>query len=151
VRRNTAIVVTVIACILVVSGVTVSLFFGSNLFSGKAFRPTERFTLIIADSGPNKGINGSYYIQSKNPHTPSPVFYVKQGDLVAIQFINSNLSKEPHALGIEHYYTKYAILQPGQSVTINFFANVAGNFTVYDALFSAIQPYAENGLMIVSS
>ena len=39
----------------------------------------------------------------------------------------------------------------GQSVTITFVANLAGNLSVYDTLFSAIQPCADNGLMIVAS
>lgn len=151
--KRKAIAITVVILALAASAVTVTMFESNvtSLISGQFMHPVEHYTIIVSDSGPNMGINGSAYVQTNETSEPWPVLRVQLEDRVMITVINSNSSYEPHALGVSYYYPQgSAILQPGQSTTISFIANISGNFNVYDTLFSAIQQYTENGQLIVS-
>ena len=120
-----------------------------NLISGRGLNPTEHFTLVFVDLGPNQGLNGS---ASHGINAVWPIFHVKLGDRVVIEVINSNASQEPHNLAVEHYFIQGTpILKPGQSYTLSFIANRRGNFTVFEQVYSTLIDYDERGLMIVSS
>lgn len=142
-------IVVAVACVLL-SAIGVA-FFGSNLInlvSGKGLYPTERFTLVFVDLGPNQGLNGS---ASHGINAVWPIFHVRMGDRVVIDVINSNSSQEPHNLAVQHYFIRGTpALKPGQSYTFSFIANKVGNFTVYEQVYSTLIPFDENGLMIVS-
>lgn len=110
---------------------------------------SHAYILIIeADIGSSyEGINGSAFHQN----TRWPVFTVYRGQTVTIHALNCPSSPEPHGLAIGYYYPSGTILKPGQAATFTFVANTSGNFTVFDNIFSAINQFTQNGLMIVSN
>ena len=130
---------------------------------------TAVFTIIEADSGPFMGMNGSalafqstevqtsngtYATSSSNSASPvyAPVITVYLGQVVTVHVFNC-ASNETHGFSIVHYLESSSnstlVIYPNQSASVSFTANVTGNFTIFEPIFSAIHPFMQSGLLIV--
>jgi hypothetical protein len=92
------------------------------------------FTIVASDQGYNQSIlHGA-------PSNPWPVIKVKLGTSVSIRVINND-TIEPHGFAINHYFDRGVAIQPGQSYTVSFVADEAGNFIIYCNIPCSIHVY----------
>ncbi len=92
------------------------------------------FTIVASDQGYNQSIlHGA-------PSNPWPVIKVKLGTHISITIINND-TIEPHGFAINHYFDRGVAIQPGQSYTVSFVADEAGNFIIYCNIPCSIHVY----------
>ena len=152
-QKSTRIVLAVVIIVIIAVGTVAVLSyegilkFPTHNGTGK----TDYFTIIEEDEpGALAGMNGSAY---KNPGgSPWPVISVHVGDTVVITVMNNKSSVENHGFGIDHYLPAPGItLAAGQSQTISFVANVAGEFRMMCTIQCLIHPLMQNGLLNVTT
>lgn len=139
---SVAIATAMVSLILIISsGISTPVSTSSGLAS-----KTVYFTIIMSDTGPLEGMNGSAHHVSQ----AWPVITVQQGEAVVILLLSRN-SSEAHGFEISHYFNQGVALEPGGSYTIKFVANDPGSFLITCPIFCAIHPLMDFGRLIVQS
>jgi hypothetical protein len=100
------------------------------------------FVLILDDTGYNDSRDHGA------PQQPWPVITVHQGQQVTITLINKD-ANEAHGFTINRYFDQGVVLQPGQTYTLTFTANSAGNFIFYCNILCTVHIYMVGELVVV--
>lgn len=136
---------------------------------------TASFTIIMADSGPFAGMNGSanalgYHLQFSTETVPNqsspiisnsstaaaqhaPVMTVYEGQVVSFRVYNCEKSTDGFTIALQPASSSILtlVLSPDESGSISFAANSVGNFSVYDPLISSLHQFMQNGLLVVKN
>ena len=107
-------------------------------------KPANGFLIIAGQLGYNDSAEHGV------PQNSWPVMDIKQGQNVTIVVCNADPAQS-HGFQIGHYYdARLVAIASGQTLTVNFTADVAGNFRVYCNIPCTVHWAMQSGELIVS-
>ncbi len=99
---------------------------------------TLNFTIMADDNGFNGSVHHAL---------PWPIISVHVGDNVTITVINDG-KVEAHGFAIDGYFPQGLVVGPGETDSVTFTADEAGNFTFYCNIFCTVHPYMIGQLVV---
>jgi len=109
-------------------------------------KPSGGFLILMSAYGYNDSV-----LEGAGPTKSWPVINVTQDTTVNITVCNAD-TVEAHGFQIANYFDSSVVsVAPGQVIHVSFVASQAGNFRIYCAIFCAIHPFMEYGLLKVTA